>query len=111
MFPRKILTLSLVFCLLGQLISVTHAVSLQTDLNVKLANADDATYTTNLADVSLYNTDVTFQFAELSSGGYEEYSLNLPAGFSYRSSNIAGTTCAGFSVLNSSDNNYHFSFS
>lgn len=40
----------------------------------------------------------------------EEYSVSLPAGFSYVSSNTSGNSCANFSLLNASDGNYHFSF-
>jgi uncharacterized protein YegP (UPF0339 family) len=50
------------------------------------------------------------QFIEISSGGMEEFSLNLPTGFVYQSHNTTGSTCSNFSILNASNGNYHFSF-
>ena len=40
----------------------------------------------------------------------EEYSINLPTGFLYRSTDTTGNTCANFSLMNASSGNYHFSF-
>lgn len=80
------------------------------DFNVKIASVGDETYASTLSNVSRNNTSVTFQFVEASSGGYEEYSVNLPTGFSYVSSSTAGNACANFSLLNASNGNYHFSF-
>lgn len=80
------------------------------DFNVKMSTAGDETYTNTISNVSYFNTDLTFQFVEISDGGGEEYSMNLPAGFVYQSGNTTGNTCANFSTLNASNGNYHFSF-
>jgi hypothetical protein len=107
---KYLISFSLALILIIPLYSLFSA-SLGTDFNVKFSTAGDATYTTDLADVSRNNTDVTFQFVESSNGGYEEYSINLPTGFTFTgTTNTGGTTCAGFTVINASNNNYHFSF-
>ena len=93
------------------LISTTFATSISSDFNVKMSSMGDQSYTTHLTNVSYYNTDITFQFTEVSAGSYEEYSTSLPAGFVFRSSDVTGTTCANLSLLNTSNNNFHFSFS
>lgn len=109
MFTRKILSSILVFSVIASLTPTASAIN-PVDFNVKITAAGDETYTTNLGNVSYFNTDITFQFAEISGGGATEYSLNLPAGFAYRSHNTTGNTCANFSILNASDGNYRFSF-
>lgn len=109
MFTRKILSSILVFSVIASLTPTASALN-PVDFNVKITAGGDETYTTNLGNVSYFNTDVTFQFTEVSGGGATEYSLNLPSGFVYRSYNTIGNTCANFSLLNASDGNYHFSF-
>lgn len=111
MILKKYVSILLSLCLIIELMPIASATSIQTDMSVKLSTAGDETYTTNLSNISHQNTDLTFQFAELSSGGYEEYSLSFPTGFDYLSGNTLGTSCAGFSTINASDGNYHFSFS
>ncbi|MDP2103966.1 MAG: hypothetical protein Q8K26_03530, partial [Candidatus Gracilibacteria bacterium] len=107
---RKFFSPILISVLVFGTISPVFSASLERDLNVKFTSAGDDTYTTNLTNISRNNTDLTFQFVEISGGGVEEYSINLPTGFTYQSANTTGTDCAGFTVINSSNNNYHFSF-
>lgn len=102
----SILASILVFGIMNPVFSA----SLERDLNVKFSSAGDDTYTTNLLNVSRNNTDITFQFVEVSGGGAEEYSINLPTGFTYQSANIIGNTCANFTTINAVNTNYHFSF-
>lgn len=109
MSAKKILSAFLISSLIVSFIPNTFAVN-PVDFNVKMTTAGDDTYTNTLSNVSRNNTDVTFQFVEVSPGWWEEYSLNLPAGFTYQSSNTNGTTCAGFSVLSNTNGNFHFSF-
>lgn len=109
MLIRKIFPSILIFSVIASLAPIASATN-PVDFNAKIAAAGDETYVTNLGNVSYFNTDITFQFAEISGGGATEYSISLPAGFVYRSYNTAGNTCANFSILNASDGNYHFSF-
>lgn len=106
---RKIASLMLMISLMAPSLSPLFA-SGTVDFNVKISAAGDETYDTSASNISHFNTDLTFQFVDVSGGGAEEYSLNLPAGFTYQSNDTIGTTCAGFSILNASDGNYHFSF-
>jgi hypothetical protein len=111
MFAKKIISASSILALFISLIPAASATSISTDFNVKMSSMGDQSYTTHLTNVSYYNTDITFQFVEVSAGGYEEYSTSLPAGFVYQSSNTVGTTCTNFSLINATDSNFHFSFS
>lgn len=77
---------------------------------MKIASAGDESYDTSVSNVSYFNTDLTFRFVEVSSGGPAEYSLNLPNGFVYQSHNTTGNTCANFVIQNASNGNYYFSF-
>lgn len=65
---RKIFASILISGLLVGTIHPVFSASLERDLNVKFSSAGDDTYTTNLINVSRNNTDVTFQFVEISSG-------------------------------------------
>ncbi|HBB27595.1 TPA: hypothetical protein DCZ36_03830, partial [Candidatus Gracilibacteria bacterium] len=109
MHAKKILCFFLISSIIASLLPTAFAVS-TVDFNVKIATAGDETYATSLNNVSYFNTDITFQFVEVSGGGATEYSLSMPAGFTYQSSNTIGTTCAGFSILNNSNGNFRFSF-
>ena len=111
MFAKKIISTSSILALFISLIPAASATSISADFNVKMSSMGDQSYTTHLTNVSYYNTDITLQFTEVSAGGYEEYSTSLPTGFVYQSSNTTGTTCANLSLLNTSNNNFHFSFS
>lgn len=84
LFSRKIHTL-LFLCVLVLGI-FPHSLSALgvVDFNLKIAISGDETYTTALSNVSTFNTDITFQFVEISDGGPKEYSLNLPTGFLYQ---------------------------
>lgn len=107
---RKIFASILISSLIFGTMSPVFSASIERDLNVKFTAAGDDTYTTNLINISRNNTDLTFQFVEVSSGGAEEYSLNLPAGFTYQSANTTGNTCANFTTINAGNTNFHFSF-
>lgn len=109
MLAKKTISSFLVCSLIAGFVPFVSALN-PVDFNVKITSSGDETYANSLANVSRNDTSVTFQFVEVSSGGYEEYSVNLPAGFSYISSNATGNTCANFSSLNASNGNYHFSF-
>lgn len=107
---RKIFASILASVLIFGTIHPVFSASLERDLNVKFSSAGDDTYTTALMNVSRNNTDLKFQFVEVSGGGPEEYSINLPTGFTYQSANTIGNTCAAFTTINAGNTNYHFSF-
>gem|GEM_PF-4411100 len=65
---RKILASILISVLVFGTISPVFSASIERDLNVKFSSAGDDTYTTNLTNISRNNTDLTFQFVEVSSG-------------------------------------------
>ncbi len=109
MYAKKILCSFLISSIIASFIPTAFAIN-PVDFNAKIATAGDDTYATTLTNVSRNNTDITFQFVEVSGGGAEEYSLNLPAGFVYQSYNTTLNACANFSLLNASNSNYHFSF-
>lgn len=109
MFAKKSFRLFVLLSLLaGFLPSISMAST--TDFSVKISSAGDESYTTALANVSHFNSDLTFQFLEISDGGPTEYSISLPVGFIYQSSHTTGNACANFSILTAQDSNYRFSF-
>lgn len=65
---RKIFASILISSLIIGAINPVFSASLQRDLNVKFSSAGDDTYTTNLINVSRNDTDITFQFVEVSGG-------------------------------------------
>lgn len=107
---RKIVTSTLVILSILMPSSSGIFASGSVDFNVKMATAGDETYATSLSNLSNRNSDITFQFVEVSNSGVGTYSINLPTGFVYRSHNTTDTNCANFSVLNASNGNYNFSF-
>lgn len=82
------------------------------DFEAKFTANADATYTTTLQNVSTVGgTNLSFDFTEISSGGYEGYSFSLPAGFSFVSYDTGSNTCASFNVSSASAGSANFSFS